>query len=100
MQEFLELTFDFLLFLITNVLGDLHSVANQRITTSMMHGPFNCRIELNDIHRQSGALGEAAELVVDRFDFDGIQRNEGGLSGPLISQVLHQENVEDWPDKA
>jgi hypothetical protein len=54
----------------------------------MMHGPLYRGLELDYINSQPGALGEGAIFVVDGFDLDSVQRNEGCLSHTLVAHIL------------
>jgi hypothetical protein len=83
-------TFNLLPFLPSDELGNIHRVTNERIPTCMVHGSFDCRFKLNYIDGQSCTLCERTEFIVDRLDFEGVQREERSLASTLITHVLFE----------
>ena len=88
MDEIEVRTFDLLGLVETNVSSNFQSIANKGITTSVMNGPLNGSLILDDIDRETSTFGERPELIVDRLDLNGVQWNESGLSCALVSHVL------------
>ena len=67
---------------------NIRSVADQCVPASVMYSAFNGWIVLNDIYRQSCALGKRPELIIDGLDLYGVQRNESGLASTLVAHIL------------
>lgn len=81
-------TFDLLTPLPTHILCHLDRIADQRVPARMMHRPFHRRVKLDHVHCETGTFREGTVLVVDGFDLDRVEGDEGRLAGTLVTHVL------------
>lgn len=89
-------TFDFLTLLVTDVSRNLHRITNNRVPTRVVYRAFHCRLVLDHVDRKTCALRKRAELVIDRFHLNRVERNKCRLTRTLVAHVL-EHNIEYWP---
>ncbi len=89
-------TFDFLTLLVTDVPRNLHRVANKRGPTRVVYRAFHCRLVLDHVDRKTRALRKRAELVVDRFHLNRVERNKCRLARTLVAHIL-EHSIAYWP---
>lgn len=81
-------TFDLLALLVTDVPRDFHRVAYKRVPTRVVYRAFHRGLVLDHVDRKTGALCKRAELVVDRFHLNRVERNKCRLARTLVAHIL------------
>src|SRR5271155_6235852 len=82
--------FHYLSFPITHISRHLHRITHEGVPTRMM---YSCFVVYN-VHCQSCSLSKRTELVVDRFDLNGVQWNERGLTCTLVRHILGLKGIQ------
>jgi hypothetical protein len=74
--------------LVTDISRNLHRVADKCVPTRVVNCAFHSRFVLYHVDAKTCTFCKRAELIVDRFHLDRVERNKRCLARTLVAHVL------------